>query len=330
LKVELVSGIESSRWAELLSSCPYASPFQHEGWAQVLAASIQNFDCFWLIAADSSGTYLGGMPLIRERKFFFRRYLSMPYGTYGGFVLAEEDELLAAELMRALARLLSDSKSHSFSCALSPRSKTWSENIRSLLGSTTAAENSTHVLELAEGFDSIWMAYQKRNRNIIRKAVKAGTTARVVSGPEPARTLYELYRGLARSWHGHYLYPYPLIEACTTYPGRPFAQIWQAVIDDHVHGSLLAIYDDEEVFPWLMGSTPYSRTLGVNNFLLSELIRDACNRGLARVNLGGSMGNPGIEHFKRALGATKVPVTHYVWDGRLAAMARRVKGLLRR
>jgi hypothetical protein len=234
-----------------------------------------------------------------------------------------------AELVRALARLLSDSKSHSFSCAIPPRCRPWPDEIRSLLGQTTAIENSTHVLELADGFDSIWMGYQKRNRNIIRKAIKAGTVARVASGPKPAGTLYGLYRGLARRWRGHSAHPYRLIEACATYSGRPFAQIWQAVIDGDVHGSLLAIYDDEEVFPWLMGSTPRSRTLGVNNFLVSELIRDACNRGLARVNLGGSMGNPGIEHFKRALGATKVPAIHYIWDSRFAAMARSVKSLVR-
>jgi hypothetical protein len=253
----------------------------------------------------------------------------MPFGTYGGMVLAEDDEGLMAELIGALARTLSESNSHSFSCALPPRCKPWSDHLRSLLGQTTVNETSTHVLELAEGFDSIWMGYQKRNRNIIRKAVKAGTTARVISGSKPAGTLHGLYRRLAQRWRGHSPHPYRLIEACATYSGRPFAQIWQAVIDDEVHASLLAIYDDEEVFPWLMGSTPQSKALGVNNFLVSELIRDACNRGLVCVNLGGSMGNPGIEHFKRALGAVKIPVTHYVWDSRLAAFARRAKNLAR-
>jgi hypothetical protein len=329
LKVELVKSIDVARWTELLSRCPYSSPFHHEGWARVLATSIQNLDCFWLVAADSSGAYAGGMPLIRERRFVFQRYLSMPFGTYGGLILADENEALMAELVRALSRTLSESKAQSFFCALPPRCKPWPDGIRSLLGRSSVVESSTHVLDLEGGFDRLWMGYQKRNRNIIRKAIKAGTTVRVVSGPKPAGTLYKLYRGLARGWSGHAPYPYRLIEACATYSGRPFAQIWQAIIDEVVHCSLLAIYDDHEVFPWVMGSTRYSRTLGVNNFLVSELIRDACNRGLARANLGGSMGNPGIEHFKKALGGVKTPLVHYVCDSRFAAIARRVKNLAR-
>lgn len=330
MKVELVSSISTALWADLLNRCPRKSPFQREGWARALAASVRGFDCLWLVATDSGGSYLGGIPLIRERKYLFRRYLSMPYGTCGGPVLAEEDEGLMADLVGALARLLAESKTHSFFCALPPFSKPWPDHISSMLGKITAIESSTHVLRLTDDFDSIWMGYQKRNRNIIRKAVKSGAVARVVSGVKPAETLYRLYRDLARNWHGHVPHPLSLVEACVTYPGRPFAQIWQAVIEDEVHGSLLAIYDDQEVFPWLMGSTPYSRTLGVNNFLVSEMIRDACNRGLARVNLGGSMGDPGIEHFKRALGAEKTPVTHYVWDSRFAAVARRARGFIRR
>jgi hypothetical protein len=189
---------------------------------------------------------------------------------------------------------------------------------------------STHILKLDGDFESIWKGYQKKNRAVIRNAMRAGTDVSVVSGPKAATTLHGLYARQAQAWGDHKPYKYRLIEGCATYEGRAFAQLWQAVIDGVVHSSLLAFYDDREVFPWLMGSTPECRKLGVNNYLISEIIRDACNRGLERVNLGGSMGNPGIEHFKRALGGVETPVYHYIWDGRFFSLARRIKNSLRR
>ncbi len=330
MKIELLRSIDASRWGRLLGRCPYRSPFFHEGWTRVLATSDTSFDAFWLVAVDKSGEYAGGMPLINQLNFPFRRFLSLPYGTYGGPIVAEGDGAVETGLLRAMAEVLRRHKSNSFFCAIPPDRVHWPEERRTILGRSRVLEESTHVLELNGDFDTIWKGYQKRTRNIIRKAIKAGTDVRVVSGPKPANTLHTLYARQARGWRGHKPYKYRLIEGCATYEGRAFAQLWQAVIDEQVHSSLLAFYDDREVFPWLMGSTPESRKLGINNHLVSELIRDACNRGLERVNLGGSMGDPGIEHFKRSLGGVKVPIYHYIWDSRLIALARRARNAIRR
>jgi len=314
----------------MLARCPHRSPFHHEGWARVLATSDTAFDAFWIVAEDEGGNYLGGIPMIRQRKLSLSRFLSMPFGTYGGPLSVEGDEKLEAELLKALRSFLDESRSLSFACALSPQRGRLSGALGSALGKPKVLELSTHVLELGREYEEIWKGFQKRNRAVIRKAVAAGTDVRVVSGPKAATTLHTLYSRQARSWKDHRPYKYRLIEGCVTYEGRPFAQLWQAVIGGRVMSSLLAFYDDREVFPWLMGSAPESRRLGVNNYLVSELIRDACNRGLERVNLGGSLGKPGIEHFKRALGAEKVPTYQYVWDGRLFALARKAKRLLAR
>jgi CelD/BcsL family acetyltransferase involved in cellulose biosynthesis len=330
LKIELVRGIETSRWARLLGRCVHKSPFHHEGWARVLATSDTSFDAYWLIATDAGGEYLGGMPLVHELSFPLRRFLSLPYGTYGGLIAADDDKTVMIEMLRALAELLKNHRCNSLFCAIPPDCEPWPEEMRSTLGRSRIVESSTHILELNGDFQSIWKGYQKRNRQVIRKAMSAGTAVSVVSGPKAANTLHGLYARQARRWRRHKPYKYRLIEGCATYEGRAFTQMWQATIDGVVHSSLLAFYDDREVFPWLMGSTPESRGLGVNNYLVSEIIRDACNRGLARVNLGGSMGDPGIEHFKRALGGVKTPTYHYIWDSRVMSMARRVRNLLRR
>lgn len=330
MKTELVHSIDASRWAELLERYPHRSPFHHEGWARVLATSDTALDVFWLLAVDSDGRYLGGVPLIRQRKFSLIRFLSMPYGTYGGLVSAECDQEVEVELLRSLKGVLAKSRSLSFACALPPDCGPWPDRLRLVLGVPTVLEMSTHILELNGDFVRIWEGYQKRNRAIIRKAIAAGAGVSVVSGPKAATTLHGLYTRQAGGWSDHRPYKYRLIEGCATYEGRAFSQIWQASIDGRVLSSLLAFYNDREVFPWLMGSTPECRNLGINNYLVSEIIRDACNRGLARVNLGGSMGNPGIEHFKRALGGIKTPTYHYIWDGRLFSMARRARNALRR
>jgi len=268
--------------------------------------------------------------MIRQRKLSLSRFLSMPFGTYGGPISAGADERVDAELLRALRSVLAERRSLSFACALPPDRGPLPEALASILGQPKVLGMSTHILELDGDFERVWKRYQKRNRAVIRKAIAAGTDVRVVSGPKAATTLHGLYARQARGWRGHRPYKYRLIEGCATYEGRPFTQLWQAVIGNHVMSSLLAFYDDREVFPWLMGSTPECRKLGVNNYLVSEMIRDACNRGFSRVNLGGSMGNPGIEHFKRALGAVKAPTYQYIWDGRLFSIARRARDFLRR
>jgi CelD/BcsL family acetyltransferase involved in cellulose biosynthesis len=295
----------------------------------VLATSDTALDAFWLLATASDGSYLGGLPLIRQRRLSMIRFLSMPYGTYGGLLSADDDEAVEIELLRGLKKSFEETKSLSFTCAPPPGVTPWPERLLEVLGAPKVLEMSTHILKLDGDFEKIWSGYQKRNRNIIRKAIKAGTDVSVVSGPKAATTLHGLYSAQARAWRDHKPYKYRLLEGCATYEGRAFTQLWQAVIGGSVHSSLLAFYDDREVFPWLMGSTPECRKLGVNNYLVSEIIRDACNRGLERVNLGGSLGDPGIEHFKRALGAVKTPVYHYIWDGRFFAFARKVRNALR-
>lgn len=330
MKVELVRSIDEARWAELLGSCRHRSPFHHEGWARVLATSDTALDAFWLLATAPDGAYLGGLPLIRQRKFSMIRFLSMPYGTYGGLISANDDETVETEMLKELKKVFAKSRSLSFTCAPPPGGTPCSEDLLHALGKPIVLEMSTHILELEGDFESVWKGYQKRNRAVIRKAIEAGTDVSVVSGPKAATTLHGLYARQARSWGDHKPYKYRLLEGCATYEGRAFTQLWQAVIDGVVHSSLLSFYNDREVFPWLMGSTPECRRLGVNNYLVSEMIRDACNRGLERVNLGGSMGNPGIEHFKEALGGVRTPVYHYVWDGRFFSLARRVRNALRR
>lgn len=330
LKTKLVRSIDDSRWARLLSRCPHKSPFHHEGWARVLATSDTSFDAFWLVTTDSEGEYLGGIPLIQQLSFPLRRFLSLPYGTYGGLVVAGDDRTVKMELLRELAKVLRAHRSNSLFCALPPDCEPWSEEMRSTVGRCRVLETSTHVLELQGDFDRVWKGYQKRNRQVIKKAMAARTEVTVVFGPKAANTLHDLYVNQAKGWRAHKPYKYRLIEGCATYEGRAFTQMWQALIDGEVQSSLLAFYDDREVFPWLMGSRPESRRYGVNNYLVSEIIRDACTRGLARVNLGGSMGDPGIEHFKRALGAVPTPAYHYIWDSPVMSMARRVRNALRR
>ena len=256
MKIELVRSIDESRWAKLLGSCRHRSPFHHEGWARVLATSDTALDAFWLLATASDGAYLGGLPLIRQRKLSMIRFLSMPYGTYGGLVSVNDDEAVEIELLKGLKKIFAESRSLSFTCAPPPGDTPWSEELSSVLGEPKVLEMSTHMLKLDGGFEGIWDGYQKRNRNIIRKAMKAGTDVSVVSGPKAATTLHGLYAKQAREWETHKPYKYRLIEGCATYEGRAFTQLWQAVIDGVVHSSLLSFYDDREVFPWLMGSTP--------------------------------------------------------------------------
>ena len=295
-----------------------------------MATSDTSFDVFWLIAVDSDGEYLGGMPLIHQLSFPLRRFLSLPYGTYGGIVAAEDDQSVRLALLRELADVLRHHKSNSLFCAIPPDCEPWPSEMTSIVGKARVIEMATHIVDLDGGFDRVWKGYQKRNRYTIRKAIAAGAAVSVVSGPKAANTLHSLYARQARRWRSHKPYKYRLIEGCATYEGRPFTQMWQGLLDGKVHSSLLAFYNDREVFPWLMGSTPECRRLGVNNYLVSEVIRDACNRGLARVNLGGSLGDPGIEHFKRALGGAKTPTYHYIWDSRVMAFARRARNALRR
>jgi len=229
-----------------------------------------------------------------------RQFLSMPWATYGGFIVSDQLEKQDLEMFKK--RFIRD-RVASIVVTLHPDSKIqmyqmlWGNNLR-------VKEMITHILDLSDGMERVWSGYAGRCRNQIRKAITNGLRVESVSSYESLAIYYEIYRD-AMSLKKANVIPFEVFESLRS-AGSLF-QLWLAKRNEEVLGGIITLSYGEEVFYWAAAITPNGRHLYVNNILLHSAIEAAVASGKKKFNLGSSSGLEGVEHFKAGYGAIKQP-----------------------
>jgi hypothetical protein len=166
------------------------------------------------------------------------------------------------------------------------------------------SEASTHVLELASGFETLWeQSFSSKNRNSTRKAEKAG----IEVGPaEDAAAYHALYAAAARAW-GYSGPPYPrrLLDALME---SGHAELWLGRLNgDPIAGAFL-LRGSDDVLYWSGAVAAEHRALAPGNAVIKAAIQSACDRGITYFDFGASTGLPGVSAVKESCGAAEV---HY-------------------
>jgi hypothetical protein len=164
------------------------------------------------------------------------------------------------------------------------------------------SEASTHVLELAPGFEALWeQSFSSKNRNSTRKAERAGIE---VSRADDVGAYHALYAAASRAW-GYTDPPYPraLLDALLD---SGHAELWLGRLDGTPIAGAFLLRGSDDVFYWSGAVAAEHRTLAPGNAVIKTAIQSACERGIAYFDFGASMGLPGVSAFKESFGATEV------------------------
>jgi len=179
--------------------------------------------------------------------------------------------------------------------------------------STRRTSHETAVIDVSNGAEEALRGVAGVSRRMAGQAERRGVTCAPLRSALGVTTYYSMLREAAERW-GLAKPPFPqeLLEGLVAYGGTD-VEIWFAQCDNHPIAGGVIVFGSQELFFWSAAMRQAFSHLRPSNSLNFALIEAAAERKLHWYNLGASEGLPGVERFKRGLGAKNVPYTqlHY-------------------
>ncbi|MCA9424037.1 MAG: GNAT family N-acetyltransferase [Candidatus Omnitrophica bacterium] len=275
-------------WAERYAT----SFFQSAEWAETL---IRHYPFYHPEPIHSENYFL---PLIRHKRWGWisDSLYGMPLMSTGGLLAADGDrEEGWRRTLAILARKQVGTTVLSLPTATGP--VTPPDGFQSL-------EESTHLIDLRPGWDSVYSGFKKSCKEAIRRAGRLGVEVQREENPEGVEAHWSLITGEFEKWR-----PNPPItrEFIKDLVNLPQARLYLALVEDRPVLSLLSFVYGGELFLWQSAKASIEFPPGTSNLLSSTLFREACEEGVQTVNYGTSLGNRSIEKYKESYGAVKTP-----------------------
>lgn len=173
--------------------------------------------------------------------------------------------------------------------------------------------DSTHFIDLSDGFDAALARFHSGQRRAFRRGGEAGLTARAAATPEDHAAYEALYeRTLAlRGDASTSTYPPGVLRrmAALALEHPALVMLWLVEHDGELAMGAYGLRWRDHVAMWHAATAglrlPMASPLVT---LLGEMMQAVEHEGVTRFDLNPSGGLPGVEDFKRRLGAEEVPV----------------------
>jgi FemAB-related protein (PEP-CTERM system-associated) len=301
VQVEALGNGNEAEWDAFVHARSDASHYHRSAWGGVIRRAFGHSSI--LRVARQEGGIAGILPLVHfANPFFGRSLVSMPYLNRGGILAAAPEA--AAALLEDARGILRETGSRS--CELRhqiPMDETLPRR----------SDKVTMTLDVGEGPESLWEKIGPKVRNLVRKAEKAGLTAREGKGERDLSEFYAIFAENMRDL-GTPVYSRRFFEEVLgTFPESTRLSIVEsegraaAAGICITHGSFTEIH-------WA-ASRRAMRDHAPNMLLYWEAISWASRSGLATFCFGRSTENSGPYRFKKQWGA--VP-TRLAWEYLLA------------
>jgi FemAB-related protein (PEP-CTERM system-associated) len=295
IQVKTLRPEDAARWDDFVMHCPQATFFHRAGWQQVLERAFGH--ATWFLYAEIDNRIVAVLPLAQVRSTLFGNKLcSLPFCVYGG-IAGEGPAAQALDLaaQRLAAQLRVD---HLEYRNIMPGHQEW----------LAPPLYFTFRKELLPQVEANLLAIPRKQRAMIRKGVAAGLRSEIDS---ETRRFYRLY---AASVH----------RLGTPVPPLRYFAILRAVFGSDCEilsvfhrgdtvSSVLSFYFRDEVLPYYAGGGEAARALAANDFMYWEVLRRACERGVARFDFGRSKQGTGAFDFKKNWGFTPQAL-HYEYQ----------------
>jgi FemAB-related protein (PEP-CTERM system-associated) len=287
-------------WDSYVAAHPEATAYHRAGWLDVIRAAFGHETTS--LTAESAGRIVGVLPLVHFRSRLFGRFsVSLPFFNYGG-VLADDTEVEALLLDRAIEVTRAAGGSH-----LELR------HTRQHFGDLTPLRHKVGMTRrLEETVEHQWDGLDRKVRNQVRKAEKSGLQG-THGGIELVDAFYEVFaknmRDLGTPVYGIRFFREVLSQFPSTTRVFVVRSGGTAVAASLVHWHRATI----EV-PWASSLRAFNPVCA-NVLLYWEMMRFAVERGLSVFDFGRSTPDGGTYRFKKQWGAEATPLVWEYWPG---------------
>jgi FemAB-related protein (PEP-CTERM system-associated) len=285
---------DADRWDAFVARCSGATFFHRSAWQRVIEEVFRHRTHF--LYAQRAGRIEGVLPLAHVRSFLFGNALvSLPFAVYGGAV-AESVEALTAlenEAQELAERIGAD---HLELRNINARHTDW----------PTQDLYVTFRKKILPDPDANLLAIPRKQRAMVRKAIKTGLRSEIDAAPD---RFFALYADNVRR-HGTPALPKRYFEALQRAFGDDCEVLTVVDPNGRPLSSVLSFYFRDEVLPYYAGDDTAARELAGNDFKYWELMRRACERRLAVFDYGRSKRGTGSFAFKNNWGFEPAPL-HY-------------------
>ncbi len=316
------------KWMARDTAMPAPTFFARPAWALALSAAYERLHPALLtVKVDGMTCVVPGVETAGGR-LGWRTFVASPLGTYTYLADSEgeaADSVLAETVCASLARAFDVVE-------VTP----WPLAPVHLSGAWTRYEHVAGVFDLKYN-GSLLPHVKGVGRRMAGQAARRGLLCGRYDGEDSIDVYYALLREAAKHW-GLPAPPYPkrLFEALRHYGGRD-VEVWLARFEGEAVAGGVVLYGSQESFFWSAAMRRDFAFLRPSNALNLALIEAARERGVRWYNLGSSEGLPGVERFKRSLGAADVRyasfsrdrLLHSIYTRVLTPMKRRVIGAQR-
>ena len=183
--------------------------------------------------------------------------------------------------------------------------------------SVRRAARTTHIVDLADGFEAIWLGRVKGStRTRVRRAEREGVVVEQDATGAYIDAFYDLYVGWLRNRARRRRLPLPVATALgrRREPRRKFEVVaqafpqacttWVALLNDRPVASCIQLtYGDHSVYWRGYSNLQVAGPTRANYLLQKVMIEEAVNRGCRWHHLGESGGVESLMRFKAAFGA---------------------------
>ena len=277
--------IDDAGWKELLNELELFPPFYSPDWLKIYARLRPNYTYGAFKINCPNAVYL--FPFITSRVLVFKALYSGPLGTYGGPVLIRGEASTAClrEFIRGIVP-----KYLRFVVNLEPFNSIDPSVFRGL----KIHRGFTHILNLKKG-EVLSESFLRGAKKAVREGVEVGKNVHVEYFLDK---LFERKEWLDKRLQGQAGFFRELIASgiatlyTAIYRGKPIAHVFL------LKGKRYAFYHYGVSDREYLGLRP-------NNLLHWRIVEELKEEGFYIYNLGSSVGLPGVEEFKRRMGASK-------------------------
>lgn len=299
-RVYAIDPLADSRWDDLVARHPRASIFHSRGWLEALRRTY-GYEPFAL-TTTAVGPLANGLVACRVRTWLARRLVSLPFSDHCDPLV--DDPGSAAALV---AHLGGEAERHGWrSCEVRPR--------RALSAGLVAGEGHwLHTLDIARPAAQVFKGFHPSStQRAIRRAEREQVSYEVGRSESLLAAFFELLR-MTRRRHGLPPQPIAWFRNLVTCLGEQLA-IHVARKDGRPIAALVTLVLGRSMVYKYGGSDAAYHPLGGMPFLFWRAIEGAQSDGLEELDLGRTAPDQaGLLAFKNHLGATRTPLTYYVW-----------------
>jgi FemAB-related protein (PEP-CTERM system-associated) len=175
---------------------------------------------------------------------------------------------------------------------------------------------ATFYLKLPNDPEVLWRSLRPEKRNMVRKAIRAGLTFRVISSSQVPDflPLFVRINTLNKRHLGSPFYGLSYFSSIYQHFPQQVHLFFVETKDKIAVGSAIGLSFNGRIVVPAAGSLPEFFPLAPNDLLYWGILEFACKNGFSLFDFGRSPLNSGTFHFKRRWGAQTIPLFYHRWN----------------